>query len=280
MATALKDASLVAQVQREKAALEALESCECSFLVRFFGACKDGGKLFFVLEYLPGEPLHRHLRHAPGGFLPAQHAKVYVAQIASALVSMHQLGWVHRDLKANNVVLNGRGDAVLIDFGRAAKPDAKGRTRTKLGIGHHCAPEVVRGEPHGFPVDWWSLGVLLVELLSGYPPFPYLPGNDDPDYDQKLKDLQASIVRGIRGLDFELASHMSGEAAALVAELMVLEPESRICGDKVIQHRFFTDLRAEDLGGIAPPPILPSDLRTAQDVRLFSGGAKDPFADW
>ena len=111
------------------------------------------------------------------GKLANGQVEVYIAQMILAVRHLHKLSIVHRDIKANNVLLCEGGQQVkLIDFGRAKLlPKCSCRTDTFLGVAHHTAPEAARkGSDYGPQVDWWALGILCFELAFGKPPVPYL----------------------------------------------------------------------------------------------------------
>ena len=152
-----------------------------------------------------GGPLYKHIR-AANGFQP-ERALYYAAQTADALAHCHEWGVLHRDVKASNVVLDGDGRAVLVDFGatgvfdRDSPPgvDGEPKRETYCGTPHAMAPEMVMRSGHGCGVDWWSLGVLLVEMLRVDWPF----SDDDP----------AELLRKIRGDDEPNLDGISDEGA-------------------------------------------------------------------
>src|SRR5207247_411039 len=127
---------------------------------------------FIVFEYVPGENLKERLRR--DGALPVPKALELALQIGRALAYAHEHGLVHRDVKPQNVILNGDDTAKVTDFGIARSLDvARGLTQTGtvLGTSDYISPEQASGEHVDAQSDVYSLGAVLFELLTGQPPF-------------------------------------------------------------------------------------------------------------
>ncbi|MGZ4387905.1 MAG: protein kinase domain-containing protein [Gaiellaceae bacterium] len=133
---------------------------------------EEDGRQFIVFEYVDGENL-KHLIDRSGA-LPVETAVALAHQIARALAFAHENGLVHRDVKPQNVLLNGDGRAKVTDFGIARSLDVKHgltQTGTVLGTSDYIAPEQAQGQPVSAQTDVYSLGVVLYELLTGETPF-------------------------------------------------------------------------------------------------------------
>jgi serine/threonine protein kinase len=163
-------------------------------LASLFGTSKDADNLYFVMSPTLGGPLHKHFRASLNGRFAVNRVKFYTAEIASGLMTMHSLGYVHRDIKASNVLLSATGNCVLSDFGYAKKLDEGERTYTFCGTLHAMSPEIASKSPlgHDAGCDWWSLGILVYEMLVGAPPFGY--GDDREDCIKKIGEGPEGVV--------------------------------------------------------------------------------------
>ena len=148
---------------------ECLEECKHPFVTRLFGTFQDGASLYFCLELVRGGDLFGLIDLFPNG-LQEMHARFYTATIALALRHIHSRGYVYRDVKLENVLIGSDGYVKLCDFG-FAKAVSNNRTFTKCGTDEYAPPEVVSGHGRSTAADWWGLGILLHEMLTGRPPF-------------------------------------------------------------------------------------------------------------
>lgn len=142
---------------------------------RIYAAGEEGGRLYLAMELVEGTDLRTILRRRKGGLDPEQ-AFAYGMELADGLQALHDAGIVHRDVKAPNVIVDGKGIPRLMDFDIAKRHQAEATqaataTGHMLGTPEYMSPEYARGEPVDFRTDIYSLGVLLFEMFTGDVPF-------------------------------------------------------------------------------------------------------------
>ncbi len=158
----------LARIYREKELLGALSH---PGIVKMHTTLKDETHLYFLLELLDGGELLWHMRRALRRRVPPSQAAICLGALLLPLRHLERAGVLYRDLKPTNIVFSSSGRLKLIDFGHAKRVAPGERSSSLCGTPHFHAPEIVRGEPHGQPAQLWALGVLLVEILTGRPPF-------------------------------------------------------------------------------------------------------------
>src|SRR5947199_5241035 len=154
-----REARLVAQLQHPN-------------IVTVIDRGEQAGRQYIVFEYIEGENLKELVVRR--GRLEVREALEIAIEVARALGFAHEHGLVHRDVKPQNVLLNGDGRAKVTDFGIARSVDVDGMTQTGtvLGTSNYIAPEQASGQRVDSQTDVYSLGVVLYELLAGDVPFP------------------------------------------------------------------------------------------------------------
>ncbi|EPY32788.1 RAC serine/threonine-protein kinase, partial [Strigomonas culicis] len=158
--------NLTAHIFAEKSILQTIHH---PFIVKLHYAFQTKDRIYLVLDLLSGGELFFHLGKV--GTFPEQQVKFYVAQIGLALGYLHSLNIIYRDLKPENAVLDKDGFVCLTDFG-LAKENVEGTgASTFCGTPEYLAPEFLLGSTYGRAVDWWSLGILMYEMLFGIPPY-------------------------------------------------------------------------------------------------------------
>lgn len=254
---------------------EVLEKVDFPFIAKLCFAFQNKEKLYIVTEYMPGGEMFYHL-HNFGSFGEAN-AKFYICEIILALEYLHKNYIVYRDLKPENILLDDEGHIKLTDFGLSkvlnAENDAEfasGRTYTVCGTPEYVAPEVVLGKGYGKEVDWWSLGVIMYEMIAGYSPFRQ--NKYSFDIDAYYKPLYQENC-------------ISDTAFDLIQKLLKPNPSERIgCGvndaEDVKRHMFFKDINwVNILNKKVKPPFIPK-IRYEGDVSNFDKvfTNEDPFS--
>lgn len=174
-------------IYSEKKILEQI----CSpFIVKLYRTFKDSKYVYMLLEACLGGELWSLLRDR--GCFDEPTTKFCVGCVTEALDYLHHIGIVYRDLKPENLILDAEGYIKLVDFGFAKKIGSGQKTWTFCGTPEYVAPEVILSKGHDFSVDFWSLGILVYELLTGSPPFS---GADQ-------MTTYNLILKGIEKLDF------------------------------------------------------------------------------
>ncbi|CAD7703488.1 unnamed protein product [Ostreobium quekettii] len=145
-------------------------------IVKYFDSIKTRNHLYIVLEYMENGSLANVIKPSNFGAFPEHLVSVYIAQVLEGLKYLHEQGVVHRDIKGANILTTKEGLVKLADFGVAAKLTEKGNELVDhydavAGSPYWMAPEIIEMTSVGPAADVWSLGCLVVELLTGYPPY-------------------------------------------------------------------------------------------------------------
>ncbi|EJT96917.1 kinase-like protein [Dacryopinax primogenitus] len=160
-------ALLFAASHPSEAAYDASSAGRCPFLVSLYGSWQDTTNVYLVMEYVAGGELYTLLRRAER--FPVTVARFYAAEVVLALGYLHRMDIIYRDLKPENILITPSGHIKLTDFGFAKYvPDI---TFTLCGTPDYLAPELIAHMPYTKSVDWYSLGILVYEMLVGAPPF-------------------------------------------------------------------------------------------------------------
>lgn len=253
------------QVEHTRTERSVLGYVNHPFIVGLKMAFQSTNKLYFVLDYCAGGELFFHLSKV--GKFQEPRAAFYAAEIVLALAYIHELDIVYRDLKPENVLLDARGHVRLTDFGLSKEgisSSSSGAT-SFCGTPEYLAPEILNRQGHGRAVDWWSLGALLYEMLTGLPPF----------YCRDREMLFEKIRKG----HLEYPRSLSARAQALLRGLLTKDPRRRLGSgeddaEAIKGHAFFSEMDWIRLakGGTPPPwdPQIHGSLDTSQFDEEFT----------
>ena len=174
-------------------------------------------------------------------------ARFYAASVISCFEYLHEHSIIYRDLKPENLMLDSDGYLKMIDFGFAKV--INNRTNTLCGTPEYLAPEIILGKGHNRAVDWWTVGVLIFEMLACYPPFT----------SKKPVNIYKKIVEG----RIVFPRHVTPTARDLISQLLRLKPDLRIGMTKggvkdIKNHPWFEGFDWDALyNGTMVPPYFP-----------------------
>uniref|UniRef100_A0A8C2MCA4 Rho-associated protein kinase 1 n=1 Tax=Cricetulus griseus TaxID=10029 RepID=A0A8C2MCA4_CRIGR len=239
-------------------------------LLPLFYAFQDDRYLYMVMEYMPGGDLVNLMSNYD---VPEKWARFYTAEVVLALDAIHSMGFIHRDVKPDNMLLDKSGHLKLADFGTCMKMNKEGMVRcdTAVGTPDYISPEVLKSQGgdgyYGRECDWWSVGVFLYEMLVG----------DTPFYADSLVGTYSKIMNHKNSLTFPDDNDISKEAKNLICAFLT-DREVRLGRngvEEIKRHLFFkNDQWAWETLRDTVAPVVP-DLSSDIDTSNFDDLEED-----
>jgi ribosomal protein S6 kinase beta len=253
--------------------LKIMESVVSPFLVRCYDTFETDRNLFFIIDFVGGGDLFHHLNEKNGpptagggggaseeaggvvmnnvvGFGEVE-ARFMLAELYLAIEHLHSKGYLHRDIKVENVMLDYNGHVKLIDFGFAAEVSHESNVQPLLPGGSLVclSPELITERTGGRHTDWWAYGVVAYELLTGLSPWSSITDRE------RLRDE-------IQHLDIQYPQYLSREAQQMLMLLLCRRFEDRLGferDDEIKSIAFFkNDINWKRLASLqCPPPFVP-----------------------
>ncbi|KAJ6662148.1 hypothetical protein lerEdw1_012613 [Lerista edwardsae] len=240
------------------------------WVVQLFYAFQDDRYLYMVMEYMPGGDLVNLMSNYD---VPEKWARFYTAEVVLALDAIHSMGFIHRDVKPDNMLLDKSGHLKLADFGTCMKMNKEGMVRcdTAVGTPDYISPEVLKSQGgdgyYGRECDWWSVGVFLYEMLVG----------DTPFYADSLVGTYSKIMNHKNSLSFPDDNDISKDAKNLICGFLT-DREVRLGRngvEEIKRHPFFkNDQWAWETLRDTVAPVVP-DLSSDIDTSNFDDLEED-----
>lgn len=253
------------QVEHIKAERQILQMIEHPFIVNLVTTFQDERRLFMLMEFVNGGELFSFLRKR--GRLNNDQTRFFAAEIVLALTYLHAIHIVYRDLKPENLLIDCEGHIKMTDFGFAKV--VEDRTWTLCGTAEYLAPEIIQSKGHGKAVDWWAFGILLFEMLAGYPPF----------FDDSPFGTYQKVLAGV----FEVPRHFDSKVKDLIRKFLVLDKTKRFgClkagAEDVKRHKWFKNLDWDMVLSRQVPALHVPDVRGPDDTSMFDRYAESTEA--
>ncbi|XP_076264850.1 ribosomal protein S6 kinase alpha-5-like isoform X1 [Rhynchophorus ferrugineus] len=270
-ATIVQKKKTTEHTKTERQVLEAIR--DNPFLITLHYAFQTDAKLHLILDYVAGGELFTHLYQRE--YFTEDEVRIYIGEIILAIEKLHSLGIIYRDIKLENILVDENGHIVLTDFGLSkelSRSDGEQRAYSFCGTIEYMAPEVVRGgtQGHDIAVDWWSVGVLTYELLTGASPFT-VEGECNSQ-----QDISRRILKTTPPIPYALGK----DVADFIRRLLVKDPRKRLGGGEgdakeLKRHAFFKNMDWDKLARKEIPAPFKPVIKYELDVSNFS----DEFTD-
>jgi len=247
------------QEENSKSERDLMIELTSPFIVNIKFAFQDETKLYIVSEFLQGGDMFYHMHHSTINFTEST-VKFYIIELILAIEFLHENNVIYRDLKPENILMNSEGHIKISDFGLSKKlENQKDKAYTLCGTLQYLAPEILKNKGYDKSVDWWSLGCIYYEMLTGNLPF-------------KTNGNKINLDVFEEKIDFD--ENMNPLLINLISQLLNVNPKKRLGygaqdAKKIKEHQYFNDVDWNKyLNKEIEPPFVPK-LEGELDLRYF-----------
>ena len=247
------------QEENSKSERDLMIELTSPFIVNIKFAFQDETKLYIVSEFLQGGDMFYHMHHSTINFTEST-VKFYIIELILAIEFLHENNVIYRDLKPENILMNSEGHIKISDFGLSKKlENQKDKAYTLCGTLQYLAPEILKNKGYDKSVDWWSLGCIYYEMLTGNLPF-------------KTNGNKINLDVFEEKIDFD--ENMNPLLINLISQLLNVNPKKRLGygaqdAKKIKGHQYFNDVDWNKyLNKEIEPPFVPK-LEGELDLRYF-----------
>ena len=209
--------------------IDMLRACESKYVVKYYGCCLLGSKLWIVMEYMGGGSVKEIVAVQP---IKERYISIIIREVLCALDFLHRGRKIHSDIKAANILLNDRGDVKLADFGVASSLESRNKAFSFAGTPFWMAPEVIKESGYDEKCDIWSLGITAIEIAHGAPPYFEL-------------NPQRVIMLIPQNAPPSLEGNFSAQFKDFVKQCLVKNPEERPSSQQLLLHPFINNNHAK-----------------------------------
>lgn len=245
-----KISTKLSQIRRER---QILLDVNDEFFVKLFHVFESQTRICFVLEFVIGGNLGFHIKEL--GNFPIDTAKFYAAEVLQGLENLHSIGYVFRDLKPDNVLIDRYGHVKFADFNLSTS--SKQTVIETTGTPEYAAPEIIMQDDQGLEVDFWAFGVLIYHMIEGKTPFEGSSQNETID-----KIIEGNVV---------FNKNFNEDSKDLIRRLLKKYSCDRLCNIDVIKaHEFFNGINWENVKKRNKNGPLKLKFSKETDLRYFT----------
>ena len=265
-----------------------LAKSQCEFILKLSFFFQTPERIYYVTPFIKGGDLYHKLKSEI--FFKEDLVRFYTAQIAVALQYLHNLEITYRDLKPENILLDEDGYIKLCDFGSSVIIRGTEKVKNFAGSPEYAAPEIITYSGHNFMCDWWSLGILIYELLYGNTPFFNMDKTRMYDLINTGAISFPKFIQ-IEGEEKPRNYKVSEDAKNIISKFLEKDPGTRLGRqglDEIKKHPFFSGINFDDLNKKKiKPPFRPNFSKEEQDLTnnfdeeyLKLDISDSPIGDW